>query len=172
MRPSAVLFALPLLAAPPAIAGELAATTGLWEMTSTVHMQGQFLSPETLARIPPQARAQIEASMQSIQQPHSHQTCLTAEKLRRGFRFDEHRHGECQQQVVNETSTVMEMSAVCHEGGADANMHAKFTLAGPQHMVGTFDMDRNGAEGPQHITGQITGKWLAADCGSVGKDEP
>ena len=67
MRPAAALLALTLLIAAPALAGELAANTGLWEMTSSVQMQGALLSPEMLAQLPPQARAQVEASLQSAQ---------------------------------------------------------------------------------------------------------
>jgi hypothetical protein len=171
MRPAAVLFALPLLTAAPALAGELAANTGLWEMTSSVQMQGALLSPEMLAQLPPQARAQIEASLQSAQKPHTRQMCLTAEKLRRGFRFDQQRNGQCEQQVVSETSTLLEMRGVCHQDTGDATMHARIALTGRNQMAGTFDMDSHSPVGPHHISGQISGHWISADCGAVGKDD-
>jgi hypothetical protein len=171
MRPAAALFALPLLSTTPALAGELAANTGLWEMTSQVQMQGALLSPEMLAQIPPEARAQIEASMHSAQQPHTRRMCLTEEKLRRGFRFDQQRSGQCEQQVVSETSTLLEMRGVCHQETGDATMHARITLTGRDQMTGSFDMDSKSIVGPHHISGQISGKWISADCGSVGKDD-
>jgi hypothetical protein len=171
MRPVAVLFVLPLLTTGPAVAAELAANTGLWEMTSSVKMQGELLSPEMLAQLPPQARAQIEASMQSAQQPHTHRMCLTEEKLRRGFRFDQQRSDQCQQQIVSETSTLIEMRGVCHQQTGDATMHARITLTGRDQMTGTFDMDSKSIVGPHHISGQISGRWIGADCGAVGKDD-
>jgi len=171
MRPAAVLFALPLLTAAPALAGELAANTGLWEMTSSVQMQGALLSPEMLAQLPPQAQAQIEASLRSAQQPHTRRICLTEEKLRRGFRFDQQRSDQCEQQVVSETSTLVEMRGVCHQETGDATMHARIALTGRDQMTGTFDMDSKSIVGPHHISGQISGKWISTDCGAAGKDD-
>lgn len=171
MRPAAVLFALPLLTAAPALAGELAANTGLWEMTSSVQMQGALLSPEMLAQLPPQAQAQIEASLRSAQQPHTRRICLTEEKLRRGFRFDQQRSDQCVQQVVSETSTLLEMRGVCHQETGDATMHARIALTGRDQMTGTFDMDSKSIVGPHHISGQISGRWISTDCGAAGKDD-
>ena len=165
---------LPVLAAmataPAAAWAEpLNATPGLWEMTSTVQMHGPVLSPEMMAQIPPSARAQVEAAMKTMQQPHTSRTCITEQKLREGFNFDQSREGSCQKLEYTTSSSGFEVKYQCSEGdGASAVMHARFGLTGRDHMAGTFDMDRAGGEGPQHITGQVEGHWVSADCAGAG----
>jgi hypothetical protein len=172
MLPTLALPALAMLvfAASPASAEELAANTGLWEMTSSMHLQGQFISPDNLAKLPPEARAQLEGAMQAMQQPQSHRTCLTAEKLRHGFRFDEGREDKCKTDVLTQTATLMEVRAVCQDGDSSSTMHAHISVTGRDHMTGSFEVERAGAEGPQHMSGQIEGKWLSADCAGADKD--
>lgn len=148
-----------------AAAEMLAARTGAWDMTTVVHFDGPLLSPEMLARLPPQARAQIEASLAgNLTKPHHHRTCLTQEQLERGFHFGEGRGGQCAEQVVHASSSQIEMTGLCHERDGDMTLHAVISMDGPTSMAGHFELNRAAGEGPKHVTGEVTGTWAAAAC--------
>ncbi len=164
---AALMLAAPILAAT-ASATELNARLGAWEMTTQLHMDGPVLSPEMLAQLPPQARAQVEAALGGAQKPHTNRTCMTPEKLKRGFNLNQGHENQCDQQVVSSGATLMEIRGTCQEHDGTLTMHARIALITPEQMEGHFDMDRpNAAEGPKHMTGEITGHWVAADCGGA-----
>lgn len=163
MRTS-TLIAMLLASASQAKASEpLAVKTGLWEMTTRLHIQGPLISPETLAKIPPALRAQIQAATGAITQPRTAQICVTAEKLRRGFDFQSH-HSKCDPHIVTQTSTSMEVQATCTEASGISTMHAHFTADDTETMRGGFTVDRIAAEGPKHIDAEVSGRFLRTDC--------
>jgi hypothetical protein len=160
-----MLFVLTALTVP-ATAGatQLDIKTGQWEMTESVHMQGFVFPPEELAKLPPEARAQIEGAMQSAQQPHTNKSCMTEEKLRRGFDLGDQTHGQCHQDVVNLSSTSMEVRGVCKARDGVSSLHAVFTAVNRDTIHGQIDADRAGGAGPQHFTVTIDGRWLGPTC--------
>ena len=166
--PLLLLLAAPIVTTTAAHATELNARLGAWEMTTQLHMDGPVLSPEMLAQMPPQARAQVEAALGGAQKPHTNRTCMTEEKLKHGFNLNQGHENQCQQQVINSSATLMEISGTCQEQSGTVTMHARIALLSPEQMEGKFDMDRPAAaEGPRHMTGQITGHWLSTDCGTA-----
>jgi hypothetical protein len=82
---------LPALAS----ADKIDVKTGLWETTSTMDMTGiprmPAIQPETLAKMPPEQRARIEAmTARSITagSDRKSQSCLTEKELEHGFKPD------------------------------------------------------------------------------------
>jgi hypothetical protein len=162
MRPF-VQFAMLLAVTAPAAAEPLAVKTGLWEMSIHIHIQGPLLSPETLAKIPPALRAQIEAATGAITQPRTTKTCLTEEKLRRGFDFQGH-HNKCDPHIISQTSTSMEVEATCNETSGTSHMRAHFIADDRETMHGGFTVDRVAAEGPKHVDAEVSARFLAPIC--------
>jgi hypothetical protein len=166
----AILFGT-LLLLPLASAGAetLAVKTGEWVVTSTLHMEGPLLSPDVMARLPPQLRAQMEGAMGQMRKPQTHRSCLTQEKLDKGFDLNDHHHGTCQPTVVRQTSTVLEINGSCSTSHGDMTEHGIITATSGETMSGHFDMvNVSGGEGPKNVSVDLTGHWLGAACS--GKD--
>ena len=159
------MFTLTLLGSPAiARAQQLDVKTGQWEMTATMHLDGPIIPPEALAHLPPEVRARIAGALQTAQQPHTSRTCMTEEKLRRGFDLDQRSHGTCHQELLNVTSHAMELRGVCQTPDGSSNMHATMTAIDRSTIQGLIDVDRVGGHGPQHITVALTGKWQGPTC--------
>ncbi len=146
--------------------------TGLWESTITTHMSGIPQLPEDkLAQLSPEQRARVEAAMQGMAanggQPHTSKSCLTKEKLAKGFDPANQEETRCKRTIVTNSAKVIDMKENCStENGT---------------MSGTFHIEANGTEattGSMHMVitqggktmttdGTFQGKWLSADCGGV-----
>jgi hypothetical protein len=164
MRRAIILLTLPLLAlSHRACAAPLAVRTGQWSITVTMQMDGTFLPPETLAKLPPAARAKMAGVLAAMQQPTTNTSCLTAKKLAEGFDFGKHLGHHCQMQMLQQTSAMMEMRATCQEARGTMTEHGVFQALDPETMHGQFDVDRQGV-GPKRMKIQFAGKWMGATC--------
>jgi hypothetical protein len=167
LRKAAILILL--AATPAAFAGGTspALQTGLWQFTTTLHMQDMpvmGMDPAMMATLPPAARQQMATAMSRINGPHSHKTCLTADKLRQGFSVQDEHNAQCTHEVLSSTASRMEMRAVCADpqGGA-SSFHVVMEISG-QHVQGHFEADSQSPGGPHQMTGDISGTYLGADC--------
>ncbi len=165
MRTFLVLTGLIGLAmAPPALAGQLDIKPGQWLMTAVIHMDGLSIPPEALARLPPHAQAQAQAMMQSMTQPRTTKSCVTAADLQRGFDLNHNPRAQCHQILANLNASSMEVSGTCQSGDGAATMHARFEAVDASTLHGSIEVSRVSDKGPKHMVVQIDGKWLAPEC--------
>ena len=153
---------------------------GLWEITrdqqgSVAATGAPAVSEDRLARLPPEARARLEASMAARAESngsssHSVRQCITAKNLAHVFEREDHGDRKCTRTVVARTATSMEMRIECKNlgpGGASSTGTFKWAATTPESMQGSVDLVTTvaGHDLPMHSS--LTGKWLGADCGDV-----
>ena len=144
---------------------------GLWEISHDSQSTGQPAIPEEmLAKLPPEARARLEASQHSRDAGgHSSKQCINQASLDHLFQDDE-RTKSCTHTIVSQTATSMEMHLECKNvgaGAASATGTFKWTLATPEAMRGSLDLTTTAGSHAMSHHVDIKGKWLGADCGDV-----
>lgn len=136
---------------------------GLWEMTTVVQMSGAP-SIDTSGMTAAQ-RAQMEAAMKSMQQnlakPHVIHSCLTKEKLEKGF-FEDRKEQSCKETILETSSTSYGVKFEC-PGPHPTSGEIHFVAVTPEAVKGTATMLVDGKPG----SSSTTGKWLGAACGDV-----
>jgi len=148
---------------------------GLWEITHQTEIAGRPPVPDdVLARMPPEARARIEAAMKGqgaggAGGGHASRQCITDQDIDRGFTPETARQ-QCTQKVLSQTRTSMEVAVECTSAdgqGGTARGTVKWSAASPESMTGTIDMTMT--QGAQSTTTHATlkGHWLGTDCGDV-----
>ena len=159
----------------PALAADktaLKVKPGLWEVTSEDAMSGVPPIPtETLAQLPPEQRAQLEAQMKAMaSRPPRRDVskqCLTQKMLDRSFPdLEEMTKGECTRTVASSTPTLQEGRIQCPGQSEDSGAY-RFEARNPESVIGTWDMIVT--DGVRTMTTKYTtqAKWLGADCGDV-----
>ena len=148
----------------------LNAKLGLWEITSSQQMTGAVpISPETLAKLPPEQRAKIEARFtQRSGKPmvSTRQTCMTDEKRSKSA-FGEERQG-CVRTIVGSTSQLLQLHEECtQKDGTRMSSDAKFELSGDSTMKGTVKVKAAHGDNITNVSLDLSGKWVGADCGTV-----
>ena len=155
------------------------AKLGLWEITSTQQMQGMpvtggsapSIPPETLAKMPPEQRAQVEAMIkQRSGQPtvRTTQSCVTKEKLDKAP-FAEQRES-CTRTIISSTSKTFEMHQECTEkNGMQTTADAKYEVVGDTTMKGSMKVKAVREGRTMNMTIDLSGKWISSDCGAVTK---
>jgi len=157
-----VLAALVLTALPLAGHAEtLDIKTGAWEVTETTAMSGMPIPKEALEKMPPEQRAQVEASMRAHAgsgKPHTTRSCLTQEGRDRGQLM----HSEepsCKRKVITQNARHLEIEEVC-TGPEPSKSHLKFDATSNERYTGSIDMTRG--DGKVHI--DMSGHWIGATC--------
>ena len=156
------------------------AKVGLWEATTVTEMQGMpevkvpQIPPETLAKMPPAQRAQVEAMLKNAGSAGAPRTtvsksCTTKESLSRGdLGAPENKESNCTRQVISSTSSKIQMHIECSpaRGGksvGDVTMERIDSEHVKSNMV--MKIDSNGRTIDMKMT--TSSKWLSADCGDV-----
>jgi ribosomal silencing factor RsfS len=140
---------------------------GLWEITYTTQMSGMPVPESALKGMSPEQRARIEAIMQKRQaqapQSHTDKTCMTQEDLNHAFdKKDDAEEEKCTQTTVIATRTVQEYKIQCTGSSPRSGMMHLEALS-RERVKSTIKMNLpNGA-----VNNQMSGRWLAADCGKV-----
>jgi len=149
---------------------------GLWEMTSTHTMTGMpampAIPPETLAKMPPEQRARIEAAMKESgmggPKTEVRKECITKEKLDKQMAFDQNRR-ECTRTIVSSTGSKLEMKIHCEgkdrqmsvEGAFVVEVVSSDSAKGSMHAV----TSGNGRTVNMDLT--FSSKYLGPACGDV-----
>jgi hypothetical protein len=149
---------------------------GLWEVTSTHSMTGMpampTIPPETLAKMPPEQRAKVEAMMKGgmgAPKTEVRQDCVTKEKLQRQMAFDQNRK-ECTRTVVGSTGSRLEVKFHCENQGKDqmstdgtflVEVTSSDSAKGSMHAV-TSGNGRN-----MNMDFTFSSKYLGPACGDV-----
>ncbi len=156
-----------LLSTLPVHADPLDVKLGLWEITYTTQMSGSIMPESVLKEMPPEQRARVEAAMKKRQEqaPQSHTTksCLTQKDLNRAFEKQEDSEDmKCTNTVLKATRTVQEYKIHC-TGSTPSSGESRIEALSRERIKGAFKMNLpSGA-----VNNQITGHWLATDCGKV-----
>jgi hypothetical protein len=144
---------------------------GLWEVTTTTG--GQNGPQIDTSNMPPEARARIEALRQAQQARgnanpvRTNKSCLTQEKLAKGFYEDPARENvKCVQTIVSSSATQLHVKLDCNAGQANGDL--TFVALSRESVKGdmTIVMGGDVARG-MTMKSTVTAKWLGADCGDV-----
>ena len=145
---------------------------GLWEATSKTETSGMPAMPQipedTLAKLPPAQRAQIEARMKAAGGPHTNtqKSCITQEIIDRGLNFMQNENS-CTYKVVNSSSSKQELHADCNRGQMKMTGDIAIERLDDKHVKGGVTM--KSVDGPMPINMKMSfeSKWLSSDCGDV-----
>ena len=162
------------LLASPAVSASLTlhVNTGLWEITSSSTMSGAPpIPPEVMASMPPERRAHMMAmmrqSMARASQPRTVKNCVTQRDLDRPFRpIPNDKETKCSESVVSASATMEDIRISC-SGRHPMDGDFQFQAPSPGTMTGKMTMNMNEGGPASHMTTDISGRWLGADCGSV-----
>jgi hypothetical protein len=162
------VFALALALPRPAAAQKMDVRLGLWEMSTTVQMSGE--PPVDTSKMTPEQRAQMEAALAATKgimaRPHTIKSCLTKEKLSKGFLQE--KQESCKHTVLTDTSTELGVSFVCTANdGETTTGEWHFQAISRESVKGTGKMTMS--KGGQSMTGasSMTAKWVGDACGNV-----
>ena len=159
----------------------LDAKIGLWETTTTTEMEGMPAMPampqipkETLDKMPPAQRAQLEAAMKgraNLGAPRTttSKSCTTKESLNRGFGMPENRGVDCKRDVISSSSSGIQLHMQCTPtgGGPTSTSDVTMTRIDGEHVKGTMVSKTDVQGKPMTIKMNFASKWIAADCGDV-----
>jgi hypothetical protein len=151
----------------------LDAKVGLWETSASTEVSGMPAMPQipeaTLAKMPPEQRARLEAMMKSRSGGGGPQmttkVCLTRESLQAGAlgRNDK----SCTSNVVSSSASKQLIHVECNQGEAKSTGDLTVELVDPQHMKGTMLMKSSVGGQSRDMKMSFDTKWIAADCGAV-----
>jgi len=157
-----VLAALVLSAVPFAGHAEtLDIKTGAWEVTESTALSGMPIPKEALAKMPPEQRAKVEASMPARAgsgKSHTSRSCVTREDLDRG-QLAHSAEPNCKRTVIAQNARHLEIEQVC-TGPEPSKSHFRFDAPSNERYTGSIDMTRG--DGKVHV--DLSGRWLGATC--------
>lgn len=156
----------------------LDAKVGLWETTTTTEMEGMPMpaAPQipqaTLDKMPAAQRAQIEAMMKNrgnLGAPRTSKSCTTKESLSKGFAMPESRGVECKRDIINSSSSKIQMHMQCtpSAGGPTSDGDVTMERIDAEHIKGNMvtKTDMQGKSVTMKMS--FSSKWIAADCGDI-----
>lgn len=149
---------------------------GLWEATSKTETTGlpnmgamPQIPEETLAKLPPAQRAQIEARMKAAGGPHTNtqKSCITQEMIDRGLNSFMQNENSCTYKVISSSSSKQELHTECSRGQMKMSGDVTIERLDDKHVKGGINM--KSVDGPMPINMKMSfdSKWLSSDCGDV-----
>jgi Protein of unknown function (DUF3617) len=150
---------------------------GLWEVTSTHSMTGMpampSIPPETLAKMPAEQRAKVEAMMKGgmgAPKTDIRRECITKEKLDKQMVFAQNR-GECTHTIVSSTGSRLEMKIHCASQGKDQQMSTDGTflveVTSSDSARGSMHTVTTGNSQNMNMDFTFSSKYLGPACGDV-----
>jgi len=155
------------------------AKLGLWESTSSTEIGGMPAMPamtipqDTLDKMPPAQRAQIEAMMKGrggSPQTSTTRFCLDRDSLRKAFYNNNDK--SCTSKLVSATETTQRIHVECN-GATKGEGELTMERVDAEHMKGTMvmkstgDARGGGAGRSMEMKVSFSNRWVAADCGDV-----
>lgn len=152
---------------------------GLWEMTVTHSMAGMptaAIPAETLAKMPPEQRARLEAAMKQsgMGGPTTdvHKECVTKEKLDKQLAFDENRKEkerdqdrDCTRTIVNATGSKLEIKFHCEQSSTDGTLLLE--AASSDSVKGSMHSVTNSHGRTMNMDFTFSSRYLGPTCGDV-----
>ncbi len=145
------------------LASTLNIKLGAWETTTSSTLNQSSIPVDSLAKIPPQMRAQIEAKIKANQAPHVTKVCITQDDLNQNKMLESGQILNCTNKITSISSNKMTTQSSCpppHESIAVSTVEA----ITPEKMVGTIDITQPN-NGKIHI--DIKSQWLSTSCAGV-----
>jgi len=142
--------------------------TGLWETSMTHANSGAPPIPaDLLAKLPPEQRARIEASMKAGGSgTTTTKTCITQEKLQKQDAFGDNRK-ECTHTVVTSSSSGFEMKIHCAEKEMSSDGTIKIEALSSENIKGVVHMVSSGGGNTMNVDMTLTSRYLGPACGDV-----
>jgi hypothetical protein len=140
---------------------------GLWEITSTSQVGGSMPSIDT-SKMTPEQKAQMEAAMKSMMGAHQNvaKSCITKEKFEKEGIMPAEKGQDCKQTIVTNTRAALDAKVVCTgDRPMTAQLHADALSS--TSFKATIKSSTTDQGKQMTVDVAMTGKWLAADCGSV-----
>jgi hypothetical protein len=143
---------------------------GLWEVTVTHSVSGlpaaASISPEVLAKLPPEQRAHIEAMMKGEPSTDVHKDCITKEKLEKHSAFTNN-GGECTRTVISSSGSKLEMKVHCEENQTSTDGTLVLEAVSPDHVKGTMHSVTNTKGRNMNIDLSFNSKYLGPSCEDI-----
>lgn len=154
---------------------------GLWETTSTVETEGVPTMPkipkETLDKMPPAQRAQVEAMLKSnggsgaagAPRTMTSKSCTTRESMAKSFGMPELKGVDCKRDVISSSSSKLQIHLTCTPtaGGPTSNSDVAMERLDAEHVKGTMLNKTIVQDRAMTMKMAFTSKWVSADCGDV-----
>jgi hypothetical protein len=142
---------------------------GLWQMTTTMNMAGAMPGVDT-SKMTAEQKARMEAMMKGMgDRTTVTKSCLKKEDLKDGNFMMQGQSGmDCKQTINTNTRTVLDANVAC-TGERPMNGQLHIELPTPATMKATMKTQAAGQRAggpPMQLDIAMSGKWLAADCGS------
>ncbi len=164
-----IVFSIPALWAADKIT-PLNVKEGLWEVTVTHSMTGMpampAIPPETLAKMPPEQRARIEAMMKGGASTDVRKDCITKEKLERQTAFSDNRK-ECTRTVVNSTGSKLEIKLHCEDKQTLTDGTLQLEALGSDNVKGSMHFVTNSNSRTMNMDFTFSSRYLGPACGDV-----
>lgn len=150
---------------------------GLWE-TKTQHQMGGMgnvpalpaIPPETLAKMPPEQRARVEAMMKGRAAGALGgmitKTCITREQLDNPMAFSRGDHS-CTQKVISSSSSRWQVRIDCNENSHKMTGNLTVERIDSTHIKGNMVAKGGMEEHPVDMKMSFESTWLSTDCGKV-----
>jgi len=155
---------------------------GLWENTTTTEISGLAmpampqLTPDQLAKMPPDARARMEGMMKGgagAPRTNTMKACITREQLNKPL-FDSG-DKSCTYKLVSSSSSSQQIHVECTRGNSKTSGDVNLDRVDSEHLKGNVNMKTSvdsaagGAAAGQNMNIKIsfTNKWVSSDCGDV-----
>ena len=138
---------------------------GLWEMTIQVNMPGGIPPGVDTSKMTPEQKTRMETMMKGRLggTPTVTQSCVTQEDLDKNQVQKDPPGSECKTVVTKATATLVEYTQTC-TGTMAGVREARLEAPTPTTMTMVAKSSSGTGAG---MTVNMTGKWLAASCGTV-----
>jgi hypothetical protein len=174
---STILVLLTMLAPLVASADDLKpidVKTGLWETTSKTEITGMpamampQIPEDTLAKMPPEQRARVEAMMKGRgmggPQTNTTKSCLTKEALERGLNFQNDK--QCTTKLTSSSFGKQEIHLECNRNNMQMAGDVVIDRLDSEHLKGSGVIKTVGGMN-MTIKMSYETKFLSSDCGDV-----
>jgi len=151
---------------------------GLWENTTTSQISGLTmpnmpqLTPDQLAKLPPQARAQMDAMTKGSPQTHTSKFCMTREELSKPMFNSGDKN--CSYKLTSSSPGGQQIHVECTRGNTKTAGDLNLERVDSEHLKGDMAMKTTGDSSTAGSAGQnmtikisFTNKWVSSDCGDV-----
>lgn len=146
------------------------AKPGAWEVTVTTITTGIPISPEALAELPAEKRAQLEKTLKEQDgkpSVNTYKTCITQDELDQNHFINSKDNAQCTKKVLAKSPVKLVLEQTCpppRGSTGTATIEAKT----PESLTTVIDTYPSGAKGKAHV--DIKAKWLGSSCEGIGRE--
>jgi hypothetical protein len=130
-------------------------------------MPGMPIPEDSLAKMTPEQRAQLEAMMSSGAPPFTNRSCETAETLKRQHAYGADRGKNCKTTPVSSNGSKQVIQFSCETDDVKSDGTLTVDTPDSEHFNGTIVMHVKSQDRNMDMTQKISGKWISSDCGDV-----